>query len=40
MTAGELTFFDEVDCCDLFSGDDERERILIFKMDDQEVGQQ
>ena len=40
MTAGELTFFDEIDCRDLFSGDDERERILIFKMDDQEVGQQ
>ena len=40
LMTGELTFLDEIDCRDLFSGDDERERILIFKMDDQEVGQQ
>ena len=40
LMTGELTFLDEIECRDLFSGDDERERILIFKMDDQEVGQQ
>ena len=40
LMTGELTFLDEIDCRDLFSGDDERERILIFKMDEQEVGQQ
>ena len=40
LMTGELTFLDEIDCRDLFSGDDERERILTFKMDDQEVGQQ
>ena len=32
MTADELMFVDEIDCRDLFSGSDERERILIFEV--------
>ena len=30
MTVDELEFYDEIDCSDLFEGNDERERILIF----------
>ena len=30
MTVEELTFLDEIDCRDLFSGDNPRERIVIF----------
>ena len=30
MTVNELEFYDEIDCSDLFEGNDERERILIF----------
>ena len=30
MTVDELEFYDEIDCKDLFAGNDERERILIF----------
>ncbi len=30
MTVDELEFYDEIDCSDLFAGNDERERILIF----------
>ena len=31
MTVEELTFLDEIDCRDLFSGDNPRERIVIFE---------
>ena len=30
MTVDELGFYDEIDCSDLFEGNDERERIMIF----------
>ena len=30
MTVDELEFYDEIDCSDLFEGNDPRERILIF----------
>ena len=33
MTAEPLVFYDEVDCRDLFSGNDQREKILIFSID-------
>ncbi len=32
MTEDELMFVDEIDCRDLFEGNDPRERILIFEM--------
>lgn len=32
MTAPELLFVDEIDCRDLFEGDNARERILIFEI--------
>jgi len=32
MTVEELEFFDEIECGDLFGGDNERERILIFEL--------
>lgn len=32
MTAPELCFVDEIDCSDLFEGNRERERILIFEV--------
>ena len=35
MTVDEMMFTDEIDCSDLFGGDIERERIMIF-----EIGQQ
>ena len=31
MTVDELMFADEIDCRDLFDGDDPRERILVFQ---------
>lgn len=31
MTKDEVSFFDEVDCRDLFEGDNEREKVLIFE---------
>ena len=31
-TVDELSFYDEIDCSDLFQGNAERERILIFKL--------
>lgn len=31
MTVDELTFSDEIDCGDLFQGNDPRERIIIFE---------
>lgn len=33
MTADELAFLDEIDCQDLFPGENERERIMIFKIE-------
>ena len=32
MTKDELMFVDEIDCMDLFEGENERERILIFEI--------
>ena len=32
MTKDELQFYDEIDCRDLFEGNDSRERILIFSI--------
>ena len=32
MTVEELYFYDEIDCRDLFDGNDPRERILIFSL--------
>ena len=32
MTIEELTFFDEINCVDLFEGNNEREKILIFEI--------
>ncbi len=32
MTQDQLMFYDEIDCRDLFSGNDEREKILIFEV--------
>ena len=32
MTVDELEFYDEIDCGDLFEGNDLRERILIFML--------
>lgn len=32
MTVGELMFTDEIDCRDLFPGNDPRERIVIFEL--------
>ncbi len=32
MTVDELDFYDEIDCRDLFKGNDSRERILIFSL--------
>ena len=30
----ELEFYDEIDCRDLFAGDDPRERIVVYKMEE------
>ncbi len=32
MTVNELMFYDEIDCSDLFEGDNSRERIVIFQL--------
>lgn len=32
MTVDELDFYDEIDCGDLFAGNEQRERILIFSL--------
>ena len=32
MTVDELEFYDEIECDDLFAGNDHRERILIFQL--------
>lgn len=34
MTVDELEFYDEIECDDLFAGNDPRERILIFQFPD------
>ena len=34
MTVEELEFYDEIECDDLFEGNDPRERILIFQLPD------
>ena len=38
MTVDELEFYDEIECDDLFAGDDLRERIMIFQLPDYETG--
>ena len=37
MTVDELAFYDEIECDDLFAGNDPRERILIFQLPDYEI---
>ena len=37
MTVDELEFYDEIECDDLFEGNDPRERILIFRLPDYEI---
>ena len=37
MTVEELEFYDEIECEDLFAGENARERILIFELPDYEV---
>lgn len=37
MTEDELTFFDEINCQDLFEGKNSRERVMIFSMGKEEV---
>lgn len=37
MTVDELEFYDEIECDDLFFGNDPRERILIFSLMDYEM---
>ena len=32
MTVDELEFYDEIECGDLFAGNDLRERIMIFTL--------
>ena len=32
MTVDEIAFYDEIDCRNLFEGDNPRERIMIFEM--------
>ena len=32
MTVDELEFYDEIECDDLFDGNDPRERIMIFQL--------
>lgn len=34
MTVDELEFYDEIECVDLFEGNDPRERIMIFQLQD------
>ena len=38
MTVGELEFYDEIECDDLFEGSDPRERIMIFRLPDYDDG--
>ena len=37
MTVDELEFYDEIECDDLFDGNDHRERIMIFQLPDYEI---
>ena len=37
MTIDELEFYDEIDCDDLFDGNDPRERIMVFELPDYET---
>ena len=37
MTVDELEFYDEIECDDLFEGNDPRERIMIFQLPDYEA---
>ena len=39
MTVDELEFYDEIECDDLFAGNDPRERIMIFQLPDYEIGE-
>lgn len=32
MTQDEILFSDEIDCRDLFDGEDQREKVLIFEV--------
>ena len=34
MTVDQLEFYDEIECDDLFAGNDPRERIMIFQLPD------
>ena len=36
MTVDEFLFSDEIDCRDLFPGNEDRERILIFELQGEE----
>ncbi len=38
MTVNELEFYDEIECDDLFAGNDPRERIMIFQFPDYSDG--
>ena len=38
MTVDEVEFYDEIECDDLFEGNDPRERIMIFQLPDYEIG--
>ena len=38
MTVDELEIYDEIECDDLFAGNDPRERIMIFQLPDYEIG--
>ena len=40
MTVDELEFYDEIECYDLFAGNDPRERIMIFQLPYYEIGDQ
>ena len=39
MTVDELEFYDEIECEDLFAGNDPRERIMIFRLPDYKIGE-
>ena len=39
MTVDELEFYDEIECDDLFAGNDPRERIMIFQLPDYGIGE-
>ena len=38
MTVDELEFYDEIECDDLFAGNNSRERIMIFQLPEYETG--